>query len=100
MAIESIRFRVDGALFPPSVVRRVAYELRGRCNLELEEADGHVVEIRLTAAAEPADLGALETEFRNLLIDYSVRDSIAAETRGIRDTLIAAALGRPPDRLD
>jgi His-Xaa-Ser system protein HxsD len=82
--------RLDLTVFRESAVKKAAYNFSGRCAVTLHrDADTLVATLRPTQLA--SDAADLAGEFCNEVLDQELRASVAEETRGIRDLLIAQA---------
>jgi His-Xaa-Ser system protein HxsD len=89
---------VDAALYGEDVVFRVAYDFTGSCTVDLAR-QGETIRVTLAPKSAEADLQSIGNAFRNALIDARLRRDIAAETRTIRELLIAQAFAES-DLLD
>ena len=85
-------FRVDLRCHPLRVIYRTCYALTDRAYLWLEwdEPDGIVVAITRKNAAD--DLQVMLGDFANALVDFSLRDQIAAETSEVRNALVSGVI--------
>ena len=86
---------VDERVFSEEVVMKSLYWLSGRYNVEVKREPGRadlVVGFRGTdRAMSAAECGELEARFRRDLIDFKTRAIVEAETRNVRDLLVAKA---------
>ena len=81
---------VDLAIFPIDVVLRACHALSGRCSVSVR-GDASTATLDLTAR-DPADtLDDLPRALDDALLDHALRATIAAETRTIRELLVAQA---------
>ena len=82
---------VDANVYRLSAVKKAAYRLADRCFVRVEAvADGHF-QVTLTAKAGNTPLHTLEGDFRNELLDQDLRETIAEETKGVRNLILAQA---------
>ncbi|HRE83583.1 MAG TPA: His-Xaa-Ser system protein HxsD [Opitutaceae bacterium] len=75
-------------------VLKAAYALTGRCYVHLQRREEKWIEIRLRGKRAGTDPDQEVREFFNQLLDERLREMLAKETAGIRDQLMAHALGR------
>ncbi len=89
---ESLCVSVDTSIYSLDSLFRVCYAFTDRCYLFLQpEGRASVVRVRFTRKTPGCDLSQLAGEFSNALIDQRVRLQIAAETRAIRELIVAQA---------
>jgi His-Xaa-Ser system protein HxsD len=86
-------FAVDLRCYPLRVVYRSCYAFTDRAYLWLEFKDVENILVSIARKTPDENVGALVGEFANALVDYALRDQIAAETATVRDALVQAALG-------
>jgi len=80
---------IPKALASVDCVQRTFYRLANKCKWELQEKpDSWIIIIQPVADVQYDDL---ELEFKNTLIDYSLREKIRAETEQVRALLFAHA---------
>lgn len=89
-----VRLTIDIALYGRDVVLRTAYAYTDRAYVWLEPGPPGTLTVALRRKREGECLEAMEGEFLNSLVDFSLRASIARDTAEIRDAMFAAALGR------
>lgn len=84
---------IDRSLYSDVAIFKTAYWFTDRFYIFLDSPnEGRVlVELRSKDPAQPSDLKAACAEFCNSLIDFRVRDLVAQETMGIRETLVTKA---------
>jgi His-Xaa-Ser system protein HxsD len=100
VTVESLCVRVDTAAYSLEALFRACYAFTDRCYLFLRPEDGStVVEVMFAEKTPDSDLASLAGEFSNELIDQKVRQQIAAETRAIRELIVAQAFAEA-DLLD
>jgi His-Xaa-Ser system protein HxsD len=81
---------VELAVYPLDVVLRACHAFTGRCYVFAHDVHNGMVIVDL-ASKDESTLRDLAGEFSNALLDYQLRAHIAAETRAIRELLIAQA---------
>jgi len=82
--------RLSLTAFRESAIKKAAYNFSGRCAVTLHrEGDSFIVTLRPTQLASEAS--EVADEFYKEVLDQDLRASVAEETRGIRDLLIAQA---------
>lgn len=98
---DSLCMAVDTAIYSMDALFRVCYAFTDRCYLFLEPKEGiqSVINVRFTRKGEDCDLASLAGEFSNSLIDQRVRLQISAETRAVRELIVAQAFAEA-DLLD
>jgi len=88
---QSLRLCVNLDLYPLEVLFRVCYWFTDRCYLFLSSEHSSSVTVHFAKKTIEADLSTIAGEFSNELINQRVRFDIAAETRSIRDLIVAQA---------
>lgn len=87
---------VDTAVFPRDVVVRACYAFTDRCWcwLQAEGPSGIAVAFRRKDEVNDPDIdpNVIRGDFANALIDFALRARIEADTRTVRDVIVAAAL--------
>lgn len=97
---ESLCICVDTSVYSVEALFRVCYAFTDRCYLFLRPEEGSsVIRVMMTRKTPECDLRALVGEFSNELINQRVRLQIAAETRPIRELIVAQAFAEA-DLLD
>jgi His-Xaa-Ser system protein HxsD len=97
---DSLVIRVDTALYTLDALFRVCYLFTDRCYLFLSQGEGQaVIEVRFTRKSPESDLNEIAGEFSNELVNQKVRLDVAAETKGIRELIVAQAFAEA-DLLD
>jgi len=85
--------RFDRAVYRLSAVKKAAYKYGGFFSILIEESEkSTVVSLKPTATCQNPDQAA--GEFCNEVLDQELREEIAAETRGVRDLLLAHAFSK------
>jgi len=91
---------VDTTVYSLEALFRVCYAFTDRCYLFLQQEEGSsVIKVMFTRKTQDCDLPTLVGEFSNELINQRVRLQIAAETRAIRELIVAQAFAEA-DLLD
>ena len=92
VADDSLVMAVNGDLYSREALFRVCYLFTDKCYLFLSQEEGSpVIQVRFTRKSPEADLNELAGEFSNELINQKVRMDIAAETKAIRELIVAQA---------
>ncbi len=86
-----VSFRIDLSVYPLEVVLRACHAFTGRCYLFVRDVADGAVAVDLAPRDERDSLRDLAGELSNALIDWQLRATIAAETRPIRELLVAQA---------
>ena len=81
----------DSRVFRLTAVKKAAYCFGDRCGIEIEIQPQDIIRVRLTPRKADTDLQAIENDLRNAVLDYDLREHIAAATEGIRNLLLAQA---------
>jgi His-Xaa-Ser system protein HxsD len=85
--------RFDHAIYRPSAVKKAAYKYGGFFSILIEESEkSTVVSLKPTVACQSLDEAA--GQFCNEVLDQELREEISAETRGVRDLLLAHAFSK------
>ncbi len=84
---------LNAAIYGLHAIRKVAYKLRGRLYI-LVEQHGNVNEVRLISNACPESIDRLVRDFCNEVLDQELRERVAREMTGIRNILQAHALSK------
>jgi His-Xaa-Ser system protein HxsD len=87
---------IDTKVYGLNAVLKAAYWFTDRAFLHLQFGDGQEIEVRLRAKHTGADVDSLVGDFMNELLDQQLRETVAAETRGIRDLVFSHALSKTP----
>ena len=97
---DTLSIFVDTRVYPLKVLFRTCYLFTDRCYLFLEPHEGSAaVKVEFARKSHNADLRWIAGEFGNELINQKVREDIAAETRPIRELIVAQAFAEA-DLLD
>jgi His-Xaa-Ser system protein HxsD len=83
---------VDSSIYSVSAILRTAYWFTDRCYiLVTRDEPGHYCVHFSPKPDEQVDLASLVGEFTNSLLDQQLRVELAAETRGVRELIVAKA---------
>ena len=85
--------RFDRTVYGVSAVKKAAYKSGDTFHILIEEADGSVV-VSLRPEASNAHPEDALGKFCNEVLDQQLREEIAAETKGVRDLLLAHAFSK------
>ena len=97
---DTLEICVSLELYPLEALFRVCYSFTDRCYLFLDHTEApDIVKVYFARKMLSSDLGIIAGEFSNELINQKVRLDIAAETRPIRELIIAQAFAEA-DLLD
>lgn len=89
---DSLVMAVDSDLYSREALFRVCYLFTDMCYLFLmQEENSPVIQVRFTRKSTDVDLKKLAGEFSNELINQKVRLDVAAETKAIRELIVAQA---------
>ncbi|HEX8148483.1 MAG TPA: His-Xaa-Ser system protein HxsD [Pyrinomonadaceae bacterium] len=92
VADDSLVVAVNSDLYSREALFRVCYLFTDRCYLFLvQEENAPVIEVRFTRKSPDTDLSEMAGEFSNELINQKVRLDVAAETKAIRELIVAQA---------
>ena len=92
VADDSLVVAVNSDLYSREALFRVCYLFTDRCYLFLvQEENSPVVQVRFTRKGHDTDLNEIAGEFSNELINQKVRMDVAAETKAIRELIVAQA---------
>jgi His-Xaa-Ser system protein HxsD len=81
----------DAALHTGDAIQRAAYKMSDRLSCDLVRAgDG----FRCTLHVEDGEIDATIAEFRNEVLDETLRERIRAETAEVRNLILALAYSR------
>jgi His-Xaa-Ser system protein HxsD len=82
---------IDLAIYRLNAVKKSAYRFGDRCHISISDIAPNRVQVQLKAKRILDNIDFLVGEFRNELLDQELREVVAAETRPIRDLLLAQA---------
>lgn len=87
---------IDTKVYGLNAVLKAAYWFTDRAFLHLQSGDGQKIEVRLRAKEPGTDVDSLVGDFMKELLDQQLRETVAAETEGIRDLIFSHALSKTP----
>ena len=97
---DTLEICVSLELYPLEALFRVCYSFTDRCYLFLEHTEApDIVKVHFARKMHGSELAIIAGEFSNELINQRVRLDIAAETRPIRELIVAQAFAEA-DLLD
>ena len=89
---EQLSIYVDTAIYPLGAIFRACYVFTDRCYLFLSaDSLGTVITVSFARKNQACELTAVAGEFGNELINQKLRMDIAAETRTVRELIVAQA---------
>ena len=92
LADESLIICIDPNLYSMEALFRTCYLFTDRCYLFLEQdKEGPTIKVHFARKANDCDLTVIAGEFSNELINQKVRLDVAAETKPIRELIVAQA---------
>lgn len=91
----SITARFEGALYSATAVKKAAYKFAADCGVVLTTADGDVVAtLKFPESVDSENKNKITRSFCNEVIDQDLRESIARETEGTRNLILAQAFSK------
>src|SRR5437868_6622022 len=81
----------DLGVYRLSAIKKAAYKFAGVCHVSIENISPERARVRLTAKRVMDNVTHLAGEFQNEVLDQDLRETISAETRTIRELLLAQA---------
>ena len=81
----------DPAVYSLEAIQRACYWLTDRCYVHIETVPDQLIRARLALKNSAESPRVLAGEFGNRVLDEQLRRQIGAETRGIRDVIVAQA---------
>ncbi|WP_127079663.1 His-Xaa-Ser system protein HxsD [Rhodomicrobium lacus] len=84
---------LDPRLYSEGVALKAAYWLTDRCHVHLRRnAEGHLLaDIRLKDGGAGLELTAACGDYCNALVDFALRERVAADTQAIQEALLQRA---------
>src|SRR4051794_30245879 len=82
---------IDLKIYRLEAVKKAAYKFGDKAHITLETAENHGVRVTLRAKRVLDNPAYLAGEFQNEVLDQELREVVAAETKPIRDLLLAQA---------
>jgi His-Xaa-Ser system protein HxsD len=89
-----VMLTVDLETYGMGPLLRTAHQFTGRCFVQLQNRQGHLITVALHSMNGQVSRNQLEGEFMNALLDHTLRERIARETEGVRNLILAHALSR------
>jgi His-Xaa-Ser system protein HxsD len=83
----------DSAIYRVSAIKKAAYKFGGLFHILLGQHD-QVTEVRLKPKESCASPDAFVGEFCNEVLDQELRETVADETAGVRNLLLAQAFSK------
>jgi His-Xaa-Ser system protein HxsD len=83
----------DSEVYRLSAIKKAAYKFGGLFHILIEQ-HGQVAEVRLTPKESCKSPDAFVGEFCNEVLDQDLRETVAEETAGIRNLLLAQAFSK------
>jgi len=77
-----------------TAIKKAAYKFGDRCHVGMEPLDDTRVRVTLRAKRSLDNLEFLRGEFQNEVLDQDLRETVAAETEGVRNLILAQAFSR------
>jgi His-Xaa-Ser system protein HxsD len=100
ITVDSLSISVNTNLYSTNALFRVCYLFTDRCYLFLSQNESSaVIKVRFTRKTPTTDLNIIAAEFSNELVNQQVRLDVAAETKQIRELIVAQAFAEA-DLLD
>jgi len=87
-----VALRVDRSIYDVGAVKRAAYRFLDKCSTRLQ-SDGQelVLEFSFPPATSQEQIDAVLADFHKELLDQDLRQDIARETAGYRNTILSLA---------
>ena len=83
----------DTSVYRLNAIKKSAYKFGGLFHVLIEQHD-RIIEVRLKPKESCKSPDAFVGEFCNEVLDQELRETVAAETTGIRDLLLAQAFSK------
>jgi His-Xaa-Ser system protein HxsD len=83
----------DSTVYRLNAIKRAAYKFGGQFHFLIEQHDG-LIKVRLKPKESCDSPEAMAGEFCNEVLDQELRETIAEETAGIRNLLLAQAFSK------
>jgi His-Xaa-Ser system protein HxsD len=97
---DTLNVSINTEVYPLEVLFRTCYQFTDRCYLFLDPAESTpLIKVSFAKKVVDVDLARVAGEFCNELVNQRVRRDIAAETRPIRELIVAQAFAEA-DLLD
>ena len=83
------------ALYRVSAIKQAAYKMCDRARVDIEPSDAGIeCQIHPLTPCGEGELSALENAFRIEVLDYDLRETIAAETEPLRNLILSVAFSK------
>jgi His-Xaa-Ser system protein HxsD len=86
-------FTFDSKVYRLSAIKKAAYKFGGLFHILIEQHD-HDTEVHMKPKESSAPIDKLVGEFCNEVLDQELRETVAEETAGIRNLLLAQAFSK------
>jgi His-Xaa-Ser system protein HxsD len=86
-----VHFAAD--VFDIGAIKRAAYRLSDKLVVDITPVTGGI-DCVLRATTTKQNLSSLETEFRNHVLDYDLRERISKETEPLRNLVLSLAFSK------
>jgi His-Xaa-Ser system protein HxsD len=87
----SLSMTIDTSIYPVDVVERTCFAFTARAYVFMVSCAENAIRVDIAPKEHDDDAAALAGEFGNALLEQSLRARIAAETRTIRELIVAQA---------
>jgi len=87
----------NSAVYSVLAIKKTAYRFGDRFYVTIDQPDDETIEVHLLAKSGPdhpaprVDPSQVAGEFSNQLLDQDLRETVAAQTEGIRNLILAQA---------
>jgi His-Xaa-Ser system protein HxsD len=92
-SVDQADMLVDLTLYSESVVFRACHEFTGKCFVDVSRSGPDVLIVKFLKQESGTDLGRVQREFVNALLDHRVREEVERITEPIRRLIVAQAFG-------
>src|SRR5579862_6273414 len=89
--ISELTLEFDPKIYSLTAVKKAAYKFGDRCHVQIEKVGERQTRVTLRPKRTMENLHFLAGEFRNEVLDQDLRETVAQETEGIRNLLLAQA---------
>lgn len=90
---EAVEIRFSEGIFTVEAVKKSAYSMADRLNIEIASRGGEIICI-IRSSGQAETLLELEQDFRRQVLDYDLRAQIAKETEPTRNLILALAFSK------
>lgn len=88
-SLECSCLKLSTNVYRLTAIKKAAYRFMGRYVIQIEPLNADEVEIRFTQKTTPSGPELSVDEFVNEVCDQDLRESVAEETKSIRDLILA-----------